>query len=133
MDPGLGGVGVRADTQTEPSGQEVVRVRHLEGAVGEPALEIAELVAEVGDDVVAERLDVGAGRRLVVDCRARPVRDRRRTAALEVVGVVGDGRLGEQAVLTVVQRGRRRVAGVDTDAVAPQIAQSGRFLGGAAR
>jgi len=52
----------------------VVRVRHLERLVREAAQEIAELVAEVGDDVVAERLDVRAGRALVVDGRARPVR-----------------------------------------------------------
>ena len=61
-----------------PLRQEVVRVRELEGAVGEPALQVAELVAEVGDDVVAERLDVRAGRRLVVDRRARAVAGRRR-------------------------------------------------------
>src|SRR5262245_36631232 len=51
-------------------GQEVVRVRQLEGPIGEAALQVAELVTEVGDDVVAERLDVLPGRRLVVDRRA---------------------------------------------------------------
>ena len=48
----------------------VVRVRHLERLVREAAQEIAELVAEVGDDVVALRLDVGARAGLVLDRRA---------------------------------------------------------------
>ena len=53
-----------------PLRQVVVRVRHLERLVGEPAEEIAELVTEVRDDVVALRLDVRARAGLVRDRRA---------------------------------------------------------------
>jgi hypothetical protein len=53
------------------SGQEVHRVRDLERLVREAAVEVAELVAEVGDDVIAERLDVLARERLVLRRRAR--------------------------------------------------------------
>ena len=111
-------------------GQEVVRVRQLERLVGEAALEVAELVAEVGDDVVAERLDVRPGRRLVVDRSCTSRSGSLAQAALQVVRVVGDGRLGEQAVLAVVQRRRRRVAGVDADAVRGQVAERGGLLRG---
>src|SRR5512133_3551433 len=56
----------------------VVRVRHLERPVREAAEKIAELVAEVADDVVALRLDVGARSGLVLNRRARhPLLDER--------------------------------------------------------
>src|SRR4051812_41643247 len=54
------------------SGQEVHRVRDLEGPVRESAGEVAELVTEVGDDVRTEvLLDVLPRERLVLDGRAR--------------------------------------------------------------
>src|SRR5438046_6029204 len=79
----------------------VVRVRHLERLVREAALEIAELVAQVGDDVVALRLDVGARPGLVLESRTGPPRVDVRPAELrlvEVGRVRADRRLGGQAV-----------------------------------
>src|SRR3954452_15096290 len=52
------------------SGQVVHRVGHLDLTVGEAALEVAVLVADVHDDVVAQGLDVLSGQRLVLDRRA---------------------------------------------------------------
>ena len=57
------------------SGQVVRRVRQLHRVVGVAADEVAELVTEVGDDVIRRplRLDVPAGLRLVLDraCTSR--------------------------------------------------------------
>src|SRR4029079_17972102 len=49
-----------AAKSSTPLREVVVRVRHLERLVREAAQEVAELVADVGDDVVALRLDVRA-------------------------------------------------------------------------
>jgi hypothetical protein len=57
-----GGGGRFPPPPTPALGQEVARVRELEGAILEPTAHVAELVAEVRDDVVAERLDVLACR-----------------------------------------------------------------------
>src|SRR3954452_21065082 len=105
-----GSGGVRSSASTPRLREVVVRVRHLERLVGEVAQEIAELVAEVGDDLVAVRLDVRAGSRLVLDGRAGNTRRDRGTAELGLVQVGGvrvDRRLGEEAV------GETAVAGVD--------------------
>src|SRR3954468_5402222 len=106
-----GSGGVRSNPATPRLREVVVRVRHLERLVGEVAQEIAELVAEVGDDLVAVRLDVRAGSRLVLDGPAGldlvweggkvPPRRDRGTAELGLVQVGGvrvDRRLGEEAV-----------------------------------
>src|SRR5690349_17605322 len=82
--------------------QEVVRVGHLEGTVAEATVQIAELVAEAGHDVVAQRLDVLARRRLVVVGSAHTVRVAG-ACRLQVRRVVGDRGLGEQAVLAVTE------------------------------
>src|SRR6185312_6183970 len=49
---------------------EVHRVGQLDGPLLVVTLQVGELVADVGDDPVAERLDVLAGQRLVLDGRA---------------------------------------------------------------
>src|SRR4029079_8649996 len=114
-----------------PLGQEVVRVRQLEGAVRVAALEVGELIAEVADDVVPERLDVRPGRRFVVHGGARLAGgDLIGAGRLQVVRIVGDGRLREEAVLAVRQRRRCGITRVDPDAVGPEVAERRSLLRG---
>src|SRR3954469_13379554 len=82
-----GSGGVRSNPATPRLREVVVRVRHLERLVGEVAQQIAELIAEVGDDLVALRLDVCAGSLLVLNGRAGRTRRDRRTAELRLVEV----------------------------------------------
>src|SRR5690348_15962356 len=49
------------------SGDEVHRVRHLDGPAAEAALQVAELVTHVGQDAEAQAGDVLAGQGLVLD------------------------------------------------------------------
>src|SRR5262249_49336695 len=68
----------------------------LERLVREAAEQIAELIAEIGDDVVSLRLDVGARPGLVLDGRAGRARGDGRAAEL---GLVQVGRVGTDAGL----------------------------------
>src|SRR5690348_6698471 len=63
---GRGGRGFPA-TPSRGSRQVVHRVRQLHATVGVAAVQVAVLVTDVQHDVVAERLDVLAGARLVLD------------------------------------------------------------------
>src|SRR3954469_15158621 len=92
-----GSGGVRSNPATPRLREVVVRVRHLERLVGEVAQQIAELIAEVGDDLVALPLDVCAGPHFVGKGGPERTRRDRRTAELrlvEVGRVRADRRLG---------------------------------------
>src|SRR3954453_7872486 len=100
--PGPSGPGAPSASS---SGQEVHRVRDLVRRVGEAAVEVTELVTEVGHDVVALRLDVLARERLVLG----------RGARLAVVGGAARLQVGRGQVLEVhvaVVHGVARVAQV---------------------
>ena len=95
------GSGAVRESPTACLRQVVVRVRHLERAIREATEQVAVLVAEVGHDVVALRLDVGARPRLVRNGRAGRRGGDGRAAerrVVEVARVRADWRLGEQAV-----------------------------------
>ena len=113
--------------------QEVVRVRQLEDLVREAAGQVAELVAEVDLDVVAQRFDVGSRGRLVVDRRTGATGANADKGAWRQASGPGGGLRARTAALDQLEaRGRRQTGpasrlGVDLDRTLQRSTRSVQF------